>query len=176
MWKSFQMGYVMMFSIHLMRCEYRDVSLLMKVQPSQRATVSRDSALTGSKDALCIQPSALELSVNDKIYETFPSCWIVMQIDIIDVMSYNRLSVSFQCHSGGIMHIRARLLSLQPPIMYSQASDHSVTVGMKKTMLLIGTPLAVIRWKNLIHSWRSWRFQCWIRCGPHLFSSFHLVT
>ena len=48
-----------MFSVPLMCCEYRDVSLLMSVHTSQLANASCDSAFTGSKDALCIQPSAL---------------------------------------------------------------------------------------------------------------------
>ena len=59
----------MMFSVPLMCCEYRDVSLLTSIHPSHRATASWDSAFTGSKDALCIQPSALELSVNARMCE-----------------------------------------------------------------------------------------------------------
>ena len=43
----------MMFYVPLMCCEYRDVSLLMRVQRSQRATALCDSSFTGSKDALC---------------------------------------------------------------------------------------------------------------------------
>ena len=59
----------MMFSVPLMCCEYRDVSLMTSVHPSHRATASWDSEFTGSKDALCIQPSALELSVNVRMCE-----------------------------------------------------------------------------------------------------------
>ena len=47
----------MMLYVNLMCCEYRDISLF-----------------TGSKDALCIQPSALEMLVNDKIREPCTSC------------------------------------------------------------------------------------------------------
>ena len=42
----------MMFYVTLMRCEYRDVSLLKSVHPIQRATASWDYAFTGSKNAL----------------------------------------------------------------------------------------------------------------------------
>ena len=34
-------------------------------------------------------------------------------------------------------------------------------------MLLIGTPLVVTRWRNLIHSWRYWQCYIWSCCGPH---------
>ena len=68
----------MMFSIPLLCCEYRDVLLLTRVHPSQRYAASCDSAFTGSKDSLCIQPSVLELSVNAKICEPCPSCMMVM--------------------------------------------------------------------------------------------------
>ena len=61
-----------------------------------------DSTFTESKYALCIQPSALEMYLNAKMCETFPSCGIVMQIDIIDFRNYNRFRLSFPCHSGGI--------------------------------------------------------------------------
>ena len=56
---SFDREFAMIFSVPLMCCDYRDVSLLTSVHPSQRATASFDSAFTGSKDALYIQPSAL---------------------------------------------------------------------------------------------------------------------
>ena len=68
----------MIFSIILMCCEYRDVSLLKSVHPSQRATASRDSAFTVSKDYLFIQPSALELSVNASMCDPFPIFRMVM--------------------------------------------------------------------------------------------------
>ena len=61
----------MMFSVTLMCCEYRDVSLLTSVHPSPWDTSLCDSAFTGSKDALCIQPSALERSVNAKMYDPY---------------------------------------------------------------------------------------------------------
>ena len=60
---------MMMFSVPLMCCEYRNVSLLTSVHPRQHATALYDSAFIGSKDALCIQPSALELSVNTKMWD-----------------------------------------------------------------------------------------------------------
>ena len=59
----------MMFSVPLMCCDYIIFSLLTSVHLSHRATASWDSAFTGSKDALCIQPSALELSVNARMCE-----------------------------------------------------------------------------------------------------------
>ena len=73
LWKSLEREYAMMFSVPLMCCEYMDVSLLTSVHPSHHATASWDSAFTGSKDALCIQPSALELSVNSRMCDPCPN-------------------------------------------------------------------------------------------------------
>ena len=41
--------------------------------------------------------------------------------------------------------------------------------SLTKTMLLIGTPLVVICWKNFIHSWRSSLCHSWSHCVPHCF-------
>ena len=68
----------MMFSVTLMCCEYMDVSLLIRFQPSQRDMELSDPVFTGSKYALCIQPSVLELSVNAKMCEPCHSCRMVM--------------------------------------------------------------------------------------------------
>ena len=76
--KSREIEPAMILSVPLMCCEYRYVSLLTSVHPIQRATALCDSAFTGSKDALCIQPSALELSVNAKICDPCPMCRMVM--------------------------------------------------------------------------------------------------
>ena len=54
MCKSLEGYSAMMFSVLLVCCDYRDVLLLTRVQPSQRATASCDSEFTGSKDALCV--------------------------------------------------------------------------------------------------------------------------
>ena len=70
LWKSLGRESTMMFYRPLMCCEYRDVSLLTSVHLSHRATASWESAFTGSKDALCIHPSVLELSVNARMCET----------------------------------------------------------------------------------------------------------
>ena len=68
----------MMFYVALMCCEYRGVLLLTSIHPIQGDTESWDYAFTESKDALCIQPSALELYFNDKMFDPFPNCRIVM--------------------------------------------------------------------------------------------------
>ena len=97
-------------------------------------------------------------------------------MDVIDASNSRRFSVSFPRHTDGIIHRHARPLSLYPPIPYSKASDNSVTDGLTKTMLFIGTPLVVKRWRKFIHSWRSWQYHSWSRCGPHcfpLFSKWH---
>ena len=78
LWKSLVRESAMMFSVPLICCEYKDVSLLRSVHPSQHATASWYYAFTGSKDALCIQPSALELSVNAKMCDPYPICRMVM--------------------------------------------------------------------------------------------------
>ena len=100
----------MMFSVLFMCCECMDVLLLTRVQPSQQATALWDSKFTASKDALCIEPSALEMSVNANICEPCPSCWVVIYIDVVDASSSNRLSVSLMCRFGGIIHRHARPL------------------------------------------------------------------
>ena len=76
--KSREREYAIIFSVPFMCCDYRDVSLLTSVHPSQCATASCDSAFTGSKDVLCIQPSVMELSVNAKMCDPCPICRMVM--------------------------------------------------------------------------------------------------
>ena len=78
MWKSCERESAMIFSVPLRYCEYRDVSLLTRVHPRQWATSLCDSAFNDSKDALCIQPSALELYENAKICDRCPSRRMVM--------------------------------------------------------------------------------------------------
>ena len=73
LWKSLERKLVMIFSVPLMCCEYRNILLLTSVHPSQRATASWDSAFTASKDALCIHYSALELSVNARMCDPCPN-------------------------------------------------------------------------------------------------------
>ena len=75
-----------------------------------------------------------------------------MYIDIADDRNDNRLSMLLLCHSDIILHRHAKPLFLYPQIPYSQAYDHSVTVGLTHTTLLIETPLVLTRWRNLIHS------------------------
>ena len=71
--KYLERGYAMMFSVPLSCCEYRDVSLLTAIHPSHPATALWDYAFNGSKDALCIYPSALELSVNARMCDPCPN-------------------------------------------------------------------------------------------------------
>ena len=89
-----------------------------------------------------------------------------------DARNSRRFNVIFPCHASGIFHCHARPFSLYLPIPYSQASDHSVTYGLTKTVLLFGTPLVVTCWRSFIHSWRSWRCHSWNLCGPHFPSLF----
>ena len=81
-------------------------------------------------------------------------------------------SVAWENHADGILCRHARTMSLYTPMPYSQASDHSVIGGLKKTVLLIGTPLVVACWRSFIHSWRYSRCHRWSRCGPHFFPRF----
>ena len=150
-----------------MCCEYRYVLLLTSVHPSQHATESCDSAFTVSKDALCIQPSTMELSVNANMCDPCPICRMVIYMVTADIRNFRRFNVSFSLQAEGILYRHARPLLLYPPMTYSHVSDQSVTDGLKKTMVLIGTPLVVTCWRNFIHSWRSSRFHSWIHCGPH---------
>ena len=161
----------MMFYVPLLCFEYRDVSLLKSVHPSQRSGASWDSTFTGSKDALCIHLSALELSVNKHMCDSCPICIMVMQMITADARNSSRFNVSLPCHAAGILHCHARQFQLYPLMPYSQASEHSVTDDLTKIMLLIGTPLVVTCWRNLIHSWRSSRCHSQSGCGPHFFPS-----
>ena len=111
-WKSRERESAMMFSVLLMCCEYRDVSLLTSFHPIQLATASFDSAFTGSKDALFIHSSVLELSMNAKMCEPCPICRMVMYMVTADANNYWRLNMSFPCHSEGIIHHYARPFSL----------------------------------------------------------------
>ena len=61
-----------------MCCEDKGVLLLTRVQLILKDMSSCDSAFTGSKYALCIQPSVLELPVKAKMCESCPSCRMVM--------------------------------------------------------------------------------------------------
>ena len=68
----------MTISVPLLCCKYRDVSLLMRVHMSQQATALCDYAFNGSKDALCIHTSELELSVNANMCDHCTSyCMVV---------------------------------------------------------------------------------------------------
>ena len=103
-----------MFYVPLMFCEYRDVLLLKRVHPGQRATASYDSAFTGLKDALCIQPSELKLYVNAKMCDPCPICSMVMYMVTADDRNYRRFNVSFPYHAEVILyrHRHARTLLL----------------------------------------------------------------
>ena len=68
----------MIIHITLVCYEHRYVSLLATFNLSQPDTALCDSAFTGSKYALCIQPSVLELSVNANMYDPCPICSMVM--------------------------------------------------------------------------------------------------
>ena len=159
----------MMFCFPLMCCEFRGILLLMRVQLIQRDMALCDSASNELKDALCIQLSVVEIPVNAKMFEPCTSCMIVVQIDIVDAMYSNRFSLSFLFHSDGILHCRDKPLFLQNPMPYSQTSEHSVTVGLTKTMMLIVTSLVVTLWGNLIHSCGYCQCLRLTHCGPHRF-------
>ena len=98
-WKSLEGESEMMFSVPLICCEYRDVSLLTSVHPRQRATASWDSLFTGSKDYLCIHTSELELSVNARICDPCPNLRMVVQMVNADNSNSGRFLREFpmQC-------------------------------------------------------------------------------
>ena len=176
LWKSRERESAMMFPVPLMCCEYRYVSLLMSFHLIQCTTALLDYAFTGSKDALCIQTSAMGMSVNAKMCDPCPIFRMFIYIFTVDASNSRRFNMSFPCHAEVIIHSYARPLLLQPPIPHSQASDHSVTDGLTKNMLFIGTPLLVTCWRIFIHSWRYSRCHSWGRFSPHsppLFSKWH---
>ena len=131
----------MIFYVPLMYCEYRDVLLLKSIYLIQRPTASWDSAFTGSQDALFIQPSALELYVNAKMCDPCTICRMAIQMVTAGTRNSRRFNVSFPCHAAGIPNCHAMPFSLYPPMLYSQASEHTVSDGLTKTMLLIGNHL-----------------------------------
>ena len=95
-----------------------------------------------------------------------------MQMVTDDASNSSSFNVSLPFHAEGILHRRARPLSLYPPMPYSQASDYRVTDGLTKTMLFIGTPLVVTCWRNFIQSWIYSQCHSRSRCGTHFFPLF----
>ena len=85
---------VMMFSVPLMCCDYRYVLLLTSVH------------------ALCIQPSALELSMNDKMCDPCPICRMIMYMVTADARCSKRFNVSFPYQTVLILHRHDRPLLL----------------------------------------------------------------
>ena len=57
-------------------------------------------------------------------------------------------------------------------ILYFHSSDHSVTAGVVKNMLLNVNTFSVTLWRIFIQSWRSGLCQDYRRCGPHFFHLF----
>ena len=108
LWKYLERESTMMFSVPLMCFEYRDVSLLTSIHRSQHTTALWDSAFTGSKDMLCIQSSALELSVNAKMCDLCPIFRMLMYMVTADASNLRRFNMSFPCHAAGIIHRHAR--------------------------------------------------------------------
>ena len=93
MWKYLESKSTVMFSVTLMCWEYRYTSLLKRVQPSHRATVSWTTSFTGSNDALCIHPRALEISVKARMWDHCPSCYMDTLL-LLRVQTIHRATVS----------------------------------------------------------------------------------
>ena len=123
-WNSLEMELEMMSPVPLMRCEYIDVSLLMRVYTSHWATMSWGSSLNGSKYAFFIHPRALGISVNNRIWNPCPSCCMFIYLYVAEANIYKRFSVRTSCHIGGMHQRFAIPLSLYPPIPYLQALEH----------------------------------------------------
>ena len=146
--------------------------LLTSVQHINCATMSWPPSFTGSNDAFCIQPRTVELSVKARMWAPCTSFWIVMYIDTPEARNYSRFIVITLFHSRGIYQRYAMNLSFNPLIPYTQALDHSVTVGDVKTMLFIGTTFYVTHCRIFIQKFRLCMCQDWSRCGPHFFPHF----
>ena len=172
MLKSLESESAMILLVTLMCWEYRYTLLLTSVQPNHCATVSWPLLFTGSKDDLCIHPRELEISVKARKCTPCPSCWIVIYIETDEARKYRSFSVNTPCYSGGMYKLHDMPLSLYPMIPYPQASNHSVTVGVVKNMLFIGTPLSITHWRIFIYRYRSCLCQDWSHCGPHFFNLF----
>ena len=97
-WKSLESKYAMMFSIPLICWEYRDASLLTRVKPIHRSTVSWGSSSTGSNKDLWIHPEELELSVKARMWDPFPSCCMVMYIDVSEASNSSSFNARNTCH------------------------------------------------------------------------------
>ena len=94
----------MRFLVTLIYWEYRDTLLLMMVYPKHRATVSWVSSLAGSNEALCIHPRLLELSVKSSIWYPYPSCCMVMYIDVYEVSNFSMFNIRMPCNLGRMHH------------------------------------------------------------------------
>ena len=108
----------MMFSFTFMCCEYRDISLLTRVQHIHWETVSWDNSFTGSNEDLWIHPRELELSVKVSMWDPCTSLWTVIYIDVAEETKYSRFNVSTSCHLVKVCQIHAMLFSLYPLILY----------------------------------------------------------
>ena len=159
MLKSLESNFAIMFSVPFTCWDYRDNLLLMSVQPNHRAIVLWTSSFTGSKYALYILPRALELYVKARTWSPCLSFWIFVYIDTKEARNSSSFSVSTTFHLGSMYQSHSMPLSLYPLIPYFQALDHSVTVGIMKNRLFIGTPSSVKNWKIFIKVWRSCLFQ-----------------
>ena len=105
--------------------------------------MSWDLSFTGSKEFFCIQPRSLELSVKDRMWGHFPSFWMVMYIDVAEASNSSRFDINTPCHSCGMHQRNTMHFSLYPTIPYFQELNHSVNVGVMKTMLFIGATFSV---------------------------------
>ena len=122
--------------------------------------------MQSGKDALNIQPSALELSVNASIFCLSPFCLKVRFIVIADAMNSNKLIESFPLCFLGISNRQAKPSSLKPPIPCSQASEKAMFVGVDRVMLLMSTPCLLARVRRVVQSLRSAFEASSTGCGP----------
>ena len=101
-WNYLKSESVMMLSVTLICWAYRYILYLIMVHPIHQATVLWMSYLTGSNEALCIHPHALELFIKAKIRDPCSSCWMVMYIDVAEVRNSSKFNIRTACNYGEI--------------------------------------------------------------------------
>ena len=101
MWNYLESESATIFLVPLMCWQYRYTLLLTSVQHIHHETASWPPSFTGSNDALCIHHRALELSEKSRMWDSWPSFWIVIYIDAAEARNSARFSVSTPCHSAG---------------------------------------------------------------------------
>ena len=97
---------------------------------------------------------------------------MVVYIDVAEASNSIRFNVRMPCNLGDIQQRHTLNLLFYCPKPYLRASYHSVTIGIMKTIVFIGTTFSVNHCSILIQRGWSCLYQYLISYGPHFFPLF----